>query len=146
MFEEIREHYRIVFVNVVLNSIAFALAGVLQTLNAIMGYSIAFVGNNLLEGLVLVLVAFVFMHGVKCFVKGQGVDGYALAVAGALLVTILFLLHIIILATNALGFALGLEDWAEWQLAQDLNASIWLFPFALPIIRFYRMQRPKKTN
>ncbi len=145
MLERVDKHYWAVFLNVFVNAILYLIIGGIQILNSIGNINSMFLGNNPLEGFILLLMALVFLYGTRCFLRGQEVDGYAFAVAGALLMYILFMLQAIVLSTHALGCALNLEDWAQWQITDDVTPSLWMFPLALPIIRFYRMQRPRNN-
>jgi len=59
----------------------------------------------------------------------------------------LFVLQLIILGTNALGWWLQLEDWSGWVLHGDLTPALLLFlPTLLVAIPMHREKRGEKTK
>ncbi|MEE9540783.1 MAG: hypothetical protein V3V85_04725, partial [Candidatus Thorarchaeota archaeon] len=78
---------------------------------------------------------------------GENQEGYAYPAVGAILGGILFVLQLIILGTNALGWWLQLEDWSEWILLSDLTPALLLFiPVLLVSIPMHREKGGQKTK
>ena len=97
-------------------------------------------------GIMLVVVALVYISGVRPLL-GEDREGYAYLAVGAILGGILFVLQLIILGTNALGWWLQLEDWSEWILLSDLTPALLLFiPVLLISVPMHRKKRGHKTE
>lgn len=101
-------------------------AGVMQLLVSI-GFLMPIAGfTDLPGGFLLVIVAAVFLTGVKPLSKNEQ-EGYAFVVVGYILAAILFALQIMVIVTNGLGWILGFEDWAGWNIYNDITPSFWMF-------------------
>ncbi len=85
-----------------------------------------FLGNDPFNSLMLIIVGSVFIAGTKSLAERKK-EGYAFTIVGAILGAILFILQLLVLASNALGWALGFEDWRTWNIIDDISASIWIF-------------------
>ena len=133
----------------ILAAIAGAGYGILGVLQILVG--IGLINPNSLNsdpigGIMLVVVALVFISGVHPLL-GENQEGYAYLAVGAILGGILFVLQLIILGTNALGWWLRLEDWSEWILIGDLTPALLLFiPVLLISIPMHREKRGEKTK
>lgn len=122
--------------------------GTLGVLQILVGIGIV-IPNPLISdpigGIMLVIVAIVYISGVRPLLR-EDQEGYAHLAVGAILGGILFVLQLIILGTNALGWWLQLEDWSDWILFSDLTPAILLFlPTLLVSIPMHREQRGEKA-
>lgn len=86
----------------------------------IMGFS-DFVG-----GLLLLIVAAVFLTGVRPLSKNEQ-EGYAFIAVGYILAAVLFALQVLVILTNALGWILGFQNWLGWNIFNDITPSLWMF-------------------
>jgi hypothetical protein len=124
----------------------YGILGVLQILVGIDMVNLNSLINDPIGGIMLVVVALVFISGVRPLL-GEDQEGYAYLAVGAILGGILFVLQLIILGTNALGWWLQLEDWTEWILLGDLTPALLLFiPVLFVSIRMHRKKRGAKTQ
>jgi len=129
-----------------LASASYGILGVLQILVGIGLVNPNSLINDPIGGIMLVVVALVFVSGVRPLL-GEDQEGYAYMAVGAILGGILFVLQLIILGTNALGWWLQLEDWSEWILLSDLTPALLLFiPVLLVSIPMHREERGQKTK
>jgi hypothetical protein len=105
---------------------AYCAAGVLQLLasTGLVGPVIGF--TDFLGGLLLVVVAAVFLAGVRPLSRNKK-EGYAFIVVGYILAAVLFVLQIMVILTNGLGWILGFEDWTGWNIYNDITPSLWMF-------------------
>ena len=130
-------------------ALAGASYGILGLLQIIVGIGV--VNPNALisdpiGGIMLVIVALVYISGIRPLL-GENQEGYAHLAVGAIIGGILFVLQLIILGTNALGWWLQLEDWSEWVLLGDLTPALLLFIPVLPIaMQMHRQKRGAKTD
>ncbi len=125
---------------------SYGILGVLQILVGIGLVNPNSLINDPIGGIMLVVVALVFVSGVHPLLGGDQ-EGYAYMAVGAILGGILFVLQLIILGTNALGWWLQLEDWSEWILFSDLTPALLLFiPVLLVSIPMHREKRGLKTK
>ena len=98
-----------------------------------------------ITALLLMIVTLVLATAVKPFLNHNR-DGYAFIVVGGILAGLLFILQVSNLGTNALGWLLQLEDWAEWSLLDDVTPQLWLFPIVLPILGLPWIQQYRKQE
>jgi len=92
----------------------------LQLITPIIGFS------DLMGGVLLIIVASVFLTGVKPLsVNNQ--EGYAFIAVGYILAALLFGLQIFVILTNGLGWLLRFEDWIAWNIWNDITPSLWMF-------------------
>jgi len=102
--------------------------------------------GDLLTGLLLIIVAAVFLKGIRPLSEGTE-EGYAHLVVGYMLATILFGLQVLVIGTNALGWLLQFPGWVEWSLAQDLTPQIWLFAILVVVSIILRLaESPKEVS
>jgi len=130
-------------------ALAGASYGILGVLQIIVGIGLV-IPNALISdpigGIMLVIVALVYISGVRPLL-GEKQEGYAYLAVGAIIGGILFVLQLIILGTNALGWWLQLEDWSGWVLHGDLTPALLLFlPTLLVAIPMHREKRGEKTK
>jgi hypothetical protein len=130
-------------------ALAGASYGVFGVLQILMGIGIVnpnSLTSDPIGGIMLVVVALVYISGVRPLL-GEDREGYAYLAVGAILGGILFVLQLIILGTNALGWWLQLEDWSEWILLSDLTPALLLFiPVLLISVPMHRKKRGHKTE
>ncbi|MHA1637224.1 MAG: hypothetical protein ACTSUB_04335 [Candidatus Thorarchaeota archaeon] len=93
--------------------------------------------GDLIGSIMVIIVGVVFLSGVKPLSKGDD-DAYAFSIVGTGLAVLLFVLQIIIIGTNALGWGLGLEDWITWNIMDDITPSFWLFIIVMMVIGVLR--------
>ncbi|MBD3406895.1 MAG: hypothetical protein GF411_12330 [Candidatus Lokiarchaeota archaeon] len=98
-----------------------------------------------IQGLLLVIVGFVFIGGIKPLQK-KSMEGYAFVIVGGILATLLFLLQMIVIGTNLLGWYLQLEDWINWSLANDISPAIWLFPLTVLLLLYTKFKDPLEKS
>ncbi len=89
--------------------------------------------NDFIGSIMLIIVGTVYLTSIPHLVNKER-EGYAFTLVATTLALVLFVLHIIVLGTNALGSLLGLEDWIGWIVFDDLSPGLWLFGFVLIII------------
>lgn len=82
--------------------------------------------NDLIGGFLLIIVASIFMTGVKPLSRNEK-EGYAFIAVGYGLAGILFVLQVMVIITNALGWILQFEDWLAWNIYSDITPSLWMF-------------------
>lgn len=133
----------------VYTALAGASYGILGVLQILVGIDMVNPNSRISDpigGIMLVVVALVYISGVRPLL-GEDREGYAYLAVGAILGGILFVLQLIILGTNALGWWLQLEDWSEWILLGDLTPALLLFiPTLLVSILMHREKRGEKTD
>jgi hypothetical protein len=106
--------------------IAYLCVGVIQILSSLQ-LIIPIIGfSDLIGGFLLIIVASVFLTGVKPLsVNNQ--EGYAFIAVGYILAALLFCLQILVILTNGLGWVLRFEDWMAWNIWNDITPSLWMF-------------------
>ena len=118
--------FRNVAISAALAGAAYGILGVLQILVGIGIVNPNSRINDPIGGIMLVVVALVYISGVRPLL-GEDREGYAYLAVGSILGGILFVLQLVILGTNALGWWLQLEDWSEWIILSDLTPALLLF-------------------
>ncbi|MGQ4871060.1 MAG: hypothetical protein ACP6IT_04410 [Candidatus Thorarchaeota archaeon] len=76
-----------------------------------------------LDSLIMFVIGSVFLTGTKLLRRNKE-EGIAFPIVGLILSTIVFALGLVVLLTNALGWALGLEDWEGWMPAMNITMSM----------------------
>ncbi|MDF1541249.1 MAG: hypothetical protein P1Q69_20290 [Candidatus Thorarchaeota archaeon] len=94
--------------------------------------------DDVIGSLMLFIVSVVYLAGIKPLMRGLK-DGYAFTLVATVLAAILFVLHLIVFATDALGWILGLENWLNWAPLGSLSPAIWLFGMILVGIAILRL-------
>jgi hypothetical protein len=79
-----------------------------------------------ISSLMLMIVSMVFLAGVGPLHRNAR-EGYAFIAVGMFLAGILFVLQLVTLVTNYLGWILGFADWITWTLLSDVTPTVWLF-------------------
>ena len=106
--------------------LTYASIGFIQILVSL-GFIVPLVGfSDLIGGLLLIIVAAVFLTGVRPLQRDEQ-EGYAFIAVGYILAAVLFALQIMVIITNALGWVLRFEDWLLWNILNDITPSLWLF-------------------
>ena len=106
--------------------LAYAGVGTVQVLVAF-GFIWPLIGfTDLVGGFLLIIVAAVFLTGVRPLSKDEQ-EGYAFIAVGYILAAVLFALQIMVIITNALGWVLQFENWLAWNVLNDITPSFWLF-------------------
>jgi hypothetical protein len=82
--------------------------------------------TDLVGGFLLMIVASVFLTGVKPLSKNNQ-EGYAYIAVGYILAAVMFALQVLVILTNALGWFLHFEDWLAWNIINDITPSLWMF-------------------
>lgn len=91
----------------------------------------AFMRGDVFAGAMLVITGIVYLTGIRLQLRGVR-EGLSFLMVGALLSAVLFSLHMAIMGSNALGYALGFEDWTDWMWIDDIRPGMWLFLPVLP--------------
>jgi hypothetical protein len=105
--------------------------GIVEIMVGLGFIKVLFVPQDIFGGIMLLIVASVFLTGIKEQWKGNR-EGVSYFSVGILLATVFFGLYLLIMVSNGLGHLLQFEDWVEWRWLDDLRPGIWLFPSALP--------------
>lgn len=92
----------------------------LHLITPIVGFS------DLIGGFLLIIVASVFLTGVRPLSMNNQ-EGYAFIAVGYILAALLFGLQVLVILTNGLGWFLQFEDWLAWNIWNDITPSLWLF-------------------
>jgi hypothetical protein len=92
----------------------------LQIIPPIIGFS------DLIGGFLLIIVASIFLTGVKPLSESNQ-EGYAFIAVGYILAALLFGLQILVILTNGLGWFLRFEDWITWNILDSITPSLWMF-------------------
>lgn len=105
-----------------------------------LGLSIPFPSSpDTMSAFMLVIVASLFIYGIKPLREGNR-EGFAFLAVGMILAGILFFLQLVIMGTNFLGWLLGFEDWTGWTLLSDITPNIWLFLLSTVFFGIARLQ------
>ena len=106
--------------------IAYLSIGVVQILSSLQLITPIVGFSDLVGGFMLIIVAAVFLTGVKPLSKNNQ-EGYAYIAVGYILAALLFGLQILVILTNGLGWFLHFEDWLAWNILNDITPSFWMF-------------------
>lgn len=82
-------------------------------------------------GIMLIIIGAVYLTGVRQQARGER-EGLAFLLVGSLLATIFFVVYMVIMLANGVGYVFQFEDWLDWIWLADLRPGIWLFLLALP--------------
>jgi hypothetical protein len=82
-------------------------------------------------GIMLIIIGAVYLTGVGQQVQGER-EGLSFLLVGSLLAAVFFVVYVVIMLANGVGYAFQFEDWLEWIWLDDLRPGIWLFLLALP--------------
>jgi len=105
--------------------------GLVEILAGLGFVEVPLVPADVFGGIMLVIIAAVFLAGISEQWKGNR-EGLSFFVVGILLAAIFFGLYVLIMVANGLGYLLQFEDWLEWTWLDDLRPGIWLFSLVLP--------------
>ncbi len=106
--------------------ISYGIVGILQIMVSL-GLMAPIAGfNDFVGGLLLIIVASVFLTGVRPLSRNEQ-EGYAFIAVGYILTAIMFALQILVIITNALGWLLHYEEWLNWNIMNDITPSLWMF-------------------
>ncbi|MCJ7817480.1 MAG: hypothetical protein MUP60_01400, partial [Candidatus Thorarchaeota archaeon] len=106
--------------------LAYSGVGIIQVFVAF-GFIGPIIGfTDLVGGFLLIIVAAVFLTGVRPLSKDEQ-EGYAFIAVGYILAAVLFALQIMVIITNLLGWFLRFENWLGWNVLNDITPSLWLF-------------------
>ena len=106
--------------------IAYLCVGVVQILSSLQLISPIIGFSDLIGGFLLIIVASVFLTGVRPLSENNQ-EGYAFIAVGYILAALLFGLQVLVIITNGLGWFLRLEDWIAWNILSDITPSLWMF-------------------
>ena len=118
-------------------SIFYFAAGVLQLLFGFIGLNYILIPANPIVGIVLICISFIFITGTLHYFRNQK-DAYAFLIVGMILAGIVFILHVITILTNLLGWVLQLEDWINWTMQNEISPGLWLFPLFAILLRLLK--------
>jgi hypothetical protein len=106
--------------------LSYAGVGVLQLLVSVglVGPIVGF--TDIVGGFLLIIVAAVFLTGVRPLSKDEQ-EGYAFIAVGYILAAVLFVLQILVILTDGLGWLLGFQNWLDWNIFNDVTPSLWMF-------------------
>ncbi|TFG09097.1 hypothetical protein EU538_05955 [Candidatus Thorarchaeota archaeon] len=115
--------------------LSYLITGIVQVVMAL-GLLPQIVGmTDFLGGLLLLVIAAVFLAGVRPIRRGER-EGVSFVVVGIIVAGLVCGVQLVIIATSALGWWLGLEDWSGWTLQQQLTPAVWLFVVTLTVLAF----------
>ncbi|MHA2136065.1 MAG: hypothetical protein ACXAEN_25430 [Candidatus Thorarchaeota archaeon] len=110
----------------VIMGLLYLSVGLIQLLSSL-GVIAPIIGmSDPLSAIMLLIISVIFFVGIGP-TKRNIRNGYAYLAVGLIFAAVLFVLQIIVIGTNAIGWLLQLEDWIEWNLLSDLSPSLWLF-------------------
>ncbi len=130
--DEINPKYLMIFTSFV--GFSYLTAGILQIILGFTDLIIPFIPSDPIVGMILVCVSLVFTIGAVHYRRKKR-DAYAFMIVGMILAGIIFVLHIITILTNGLGWVLQLEDFVTWNIQSEVVPAIWLFPIYALILR-----------
>ena len=107
--------------------VSYLIAGSLQVIASFIPDSILLIPPNPIGGVILICVSLVFLTGVSHYARRRS-DAYAFLIVGMILAGIIFVLLLITISTNLLGWILVFEDWENWRIQDELSPALWLFP------------------
>ena len=136
MKEEIANDIKFEIFTLVASMLYFA-TGTLQLLSGFIGLNYIIFPANPLVGIVLICISFIFITGTLHYSKSQR-DAYAFLIVGMILAGIVFILHVITILTNLLGWVLQLQDWINWTIQNEISPGLWLFPLFAIILRLLK--------
>ena len=105
---------------------AYLCVGVVQILSSLQLITPLIGFSDLIGGFLLIIVASVFLTGVRPLSENNQ-EGYAFIAVGYILAALLFVLQILVLLTNSFGWFLRFEDWISWSIWSDITPSLWMF-------------------
>ncbi|MBN2231088.1 MAG: hypothetical protein JW779_16000 [Candidatus Thorarchaeota archaeon] len=106
--------------------LSYCSIGLIQLLVSF-GVLIPLIGfSDPIGGFLLIIVGAVFLTGVKPLSNNEQ-EGYAFIAVGYILAAILFVLQLMVIITNTIGWFLQFEDWLDWNLFNDITPSFWMF-------------------
>ncbi len=106
--------------------IAYLSVGIIQVLSEFHLIPLVIGTTDFIGGFLLIIVASVFLTGVKPLSESNQ-EGYAFIAVGYILAGLLFGLQILVILTNSLGRLLHFEDWLTWNILNDFTPSFWMF-------------------
>jgi hypothetical protein len=106
--------------------VAYVSVGVLQILSSLQLIAPIPGFSDFIGGFLLIIIASVFLTGVKPLSQNNQ-EGYAFIAVGYILAALLFALQILVILTNGLGWFLRFEDWIAWNFWNDFTPSLWMF-------------------
>jgi hypothetical protein len=106
--------------------LSYAAVGLLQILVSV-GLVAPIMGfTDVVGGFLLIIVAAVFLTGVRPLSKNEQ-EGYAFIAVGYILAAVLFGLQILVILTNGIGWLLRFQNWLNWDISNDISPSLWMF-------------------
>ncbi len=106
--------------------LGYLLVGSLQILSSIRIITPIIGFSDLIGGFLLIIVALVFLTGVRPL-SANNQEGYAFIAVGYILAAVMFVLQVLVILTNTLGWLLQFEDWLTWNIIADITPSLWMF-------------------
>ena len=134
--EEIANDIKFEIFTLVASMLYFA-TGTLQLLSGFIGLNYIIFPANPLVGIVLICISFIFITGTIHYSRNQ-MDAYAFLIVGMILAGIVFILHVITILTNLLGWVLQLQDWINWTMQNEITPGLWLFPLFAILLRLLK--------
>ncbi|PKK85291.1 MAG: hypothetical protein CVT48_06070 [Thermoplasmata archaeon HGW-Thermoplasmata-1] len=120
--------------------------GLLQVVFGITGRGILLIPGDIVGGAILALIGSVFLAGVAVWLGPRGEDAGAYVHVGAWLGVIFCLVRFVFLAANALAFGLGMEDFGEWRITDDMVPMLYLALFPLAAMLRWRTKSRKEMR
>ena len=106
--------------------LGYLIVGSTQVLSSI-GIIAPIIGfSDLIGGFLLIIVALVFLTGIRPLLENNQ-EGYAFIAVGYILAAVMFALQVLVIFTNALGWLFQFEDWLTWSIIADITPSLWMF-------------------
>ena len=114
--------------------VLYFFTGDLQLLSSLTGWIYPLIPANPIVGIVLISISLIFMTGTIHYFRNQR-DAYAFMIVGMILAGIVFVLNVITILTNLLGWLLQYEDWITWTILNEISPGLLLFPIFAFILR-----------
>lgn len=99
-----------------------------------------FTTGDVIASMMMIIVGTVYITGTPSLHRRER-EGYAFTLVATTLAAILFVLHVLVFASNGLGWLLGFEDWIGWNALSDLTPPIWLFLLILLAMGILRSRK-----
>ena len=100
--------------------VAYLSVGIVQLLSSLNLITPIIGFSDFIGGFLLIIVAAVFLTGVKPLSENNQ-EGYAFVAVGYIVAALLFGLQILVILTNSLGWFLRFSDWTTWNILADIT-------------------------
>ncbi|MHA1771504.1 MAG: hypothetical protein ACTSYL_03520 [Candidatus Thorarchaeota archaeon] len=111
----------------------YLIVGSVELLVSLGGVSVSLFNPDLMDSFLILVIGAVFCEGLLQ-TRHKEPEAFAFIIVGLILATVVFLLRVIVISSNLLGWALHLEDWASWSITEGLTWSLVIYLVTVPIV------------